>query len=510
MCFHFRYYQFNLSHTEPVTNLVPGEKTKYQIMLVPGTNVFVGVVNASYETGTAFCPCSTSDRLCLNCNRMEQTECECPCECPFEVSDDIHTAQPEVLDSIPPGCQAPSEQPLSYEALAQGDEIEMQSCLTVSCDIYTTQFDCLGVTGCEWCQVDVDGESLLNTPFCTSLLTCFNGVLGASDPYGEIVMGTTLVDPSIFSPPYSAGLGSFAGAIMILCLIIAVALYCYRNTVDQTIVNEHLYADSLQDNCGMPLSRFDYDDLSPSDDCEMNNIRQNLLLHQANPATLPSLSSPYRVVSSYRRVNGGESDLGYSTMTPQEESEHLFLTSTHDSLHPLHHNSTSDLASINASLCSFSAHNDRGYNGGGGGSGGGGSCYQQVRLAPPTVSSNANQLPHLHHSRTVGGGGVGGSSKVNSPISLYADIHTTPTAMAAVAAAAAATSSSSSPTKSGTLPASATTIDMLQQHSNTASMLMTNNAKNNKISAAPTSSSSPQKIILKPVQFTVHEQFEIS
>lgn len=388
-------------------------------MLVPGTNVFVGVVNASYETGTAFCPCSTSDRLCLNCYRMEQTECECPCECPFELQDDDNKISEQAKISA---CQAPNEQPLSYDALAQGDEIEMQSCLTVSCDIYTTQFDCLGVIGCEWCQVDVDGETHLHTPFCTSLITCFNGVLGASDPYGEVVMGTTLVDPSIFSPAYSAGLGSFAVAIMILCLIIAVALYCYRNTLDE---HAHLYGDSLQDNCGMPLSRFDYDDLSPSDGDELSNIRQNLLLHQANPATLPSLSSPYRVVSTYRRANGGESDLGYSTMTPQEESEHLFTT--HDSIHPLHHNSTSDLASLNTSLCSFSAQNDRG----GGYTGCNGNSnsqhhhhhYQQVRMAPPpTVSSNANQLapPTLH-------------AKVHSPISLSAaDIHTTTTTTATV------------------------------------------------------------------------------
>lgn len=25
------------------------------------------------------------DRLCLNCKRMEQTECECPCECPLDM-----------------------------------------------------------------------------------------------------------------------------------------------------------------------------------------------------------------------------------------------------------------------------------------------------------------------------------------------------------------------------------------------------------------------------------------
>lgn len=26
------------------------------------------------------------DRLCLNCNQMEQIVCECPCECPLDMN----------------------------------------------------------------------------------------------------------------------------------------------------------------------------------------------------------------------------------------------------------------------------------------------------------------------------------------------------------------------------------------------------------------------------------------
>jgi hypothetical protein len=54
-----RYYQFNTSLTSVLTNLVHGEHcSKYQIAAVPGTNVFVGVVNSTCEMATAFCPCS--------------------------------------------------------------------------------------------------------------------------------------------------------------------------------------------------------------------------------------------------------------------------------------------------------------------------------------------------------------------------------------------------------------------------------------------------------------------
>ena len=70
-----RFYQLNLTLNEqqwvdrsgapdmpvPVlTNLVHGEHCiRYQIVAIKGTNLFVGVVNQTCESATAFCPCST-------------------------------------------------------------------------------------------------------------------------------------------------------------------------------------------------------------------------------------------------------------------------------------------------------------------------------------------------------------------------------------------------------------------------------------------------------------------
>jgi hypothetical protein len=75
------------------------------------------------------------------------------------------------------------------------------------------------------------------------------------------------------------------------------------------------------------MSRFDFDDKSPDDDLIGSNAKQNLLLsNQTNHSItiLPNIS-PYRIPSNYRRPNG-DSDHGYSTMTPHEESEHLCIT----------------------------------------------------------------------------------------------------------------------------------------------------------------------------------------
>jgi hypothetical protein len=43
--------------------------------------------------------------------------------------------------------------------------------------------------GCEWCQLDSDEETPLETPFCTHQSKCFNGVLGSLTPYGDNALG---------------------------------------------------------------------------------------------------------------------------------------------------------------------------------------------------------------------------------------------------------------------------------------------------------------------------------
>ena len=126
-------------------------------------------------------------------------------------------------------------------------------------------------------------------------------------------------------PVYSA-LAPVVGAILALCIVVAFVTYCYRQNIDHNGATDHLYADSLQD-IAYPMSRFDFDDKSPDDDIIGSSAKQNLLLsNQTNQSItiLPNIS-PYRMPSNYRRPNG-DSDHGYSTMTPHEESEHLCIT----------------------------------------------------------------------------------------------------------------------------------------------------------------------------------------
>ncbi|KAL1394728.1 hypothetical protein pipiens_003002 [Culex pipiens pipiens] len=424
MCFNYvnrtvqRFYQFNMSLAEVVTNLMYGEKTKYQIMLIPGTNLFIGVVNSTNDGG-AFCPCSTVGNSCLNCNRMEQTECECPCECPLEYydeesrsgsgcssspsSDSRRSRQPRP-ESIPL-CSPLPEELISMNALNFESEYDLKSCSSINCEDYTTQGECLGLVGCEWCQVDIDGENTLNTPFCTSQLTCFNGVFGSATPYGD-VMSNNIME-SVLPPAYSA-IGPVAGAILALCLVVGFAMYCYRQNSAEA--SDQLYDDLVADHCnGLPLSRFDIEDHSPPDDCDISrtNAKQNLLMNNQNNANymiFPSVTSPYQMSSNYRRPNAGSSDHGYSTMTHHEESEHLCLSNAE----PVAPNasagkrlSMSDSASINTSVSSpYSNHqNFLSHNGKLKPTGIGGDSEEQQKLYDPsqTVLPSPSSVSRTGH-----------------------------------------------------------------------------------------------------------------
>lgn len=307
-----RFYEFNTTLDTILTNLVHGEHcARYHISSIPGTNAFVGMVNSSCNLG-AFCPCSVVDRLCLNCNRMEQSECECPCECslPEEQSCPVSSPPPAAV----PLCDFQPEKNTCKNHYFYNMASHLDSCFNFQCESYGSRSACLGVLGCEWCQLDRDGESGLSSPFCGAQTSCFGGVLGGPTPYGEGSLGQVAQDD--LSPAYSA-VGPIAGCIVALCLILALAVYCYKQNLTAELPEPYVApVPEPWPRSGVRMSH-----LNSEDDIhdERSGHQDKLLL--ANEPVAPV--SPYRVLTGYRRPNAaGESDHGYSTMTPHDDSEH--------------------------------------------------------------------------------------------------------------------------------------------------------------------------------------------
>ncbi|WAR23918.1 CAHD1-like protein [Mya arenaria] len=286
-----RFYTFNTSLDEVLTNLVHGEHcARYQIVAVPGTNLFLGMINQTCDIASAFCPCSMVDRLCLNCNRMGQVECECPCECPLAM--DFCNGDLLKSEDMNPSCSRALERE-ELAPVSLGLTTGLGQCQNIDCDSKTTHLDCLGVLGCEWCQVKsgegytkegVEIHKPLPRPFCAAQATCFGGVVGAPTPYGDRAILTIDADeePETKSaPPWlctATGIESTETpfSAWIHCQKIRTGIHSHTNFV---------------------LATFE------------------------NPASI----SPYRVNTSYRRPAGGDSDHGYSTMTPHDDSEHASL-----------------------------------------------------------------------------------------------------------------------------------------------------------------------------------------
>ncbi|KAK0095373.1 hypothetical protein PV326_008544 [Microctonus aethiopoides] len=312
-----RYYQFNTSLEEVLTNIIHGEHcVKYQIAAVPGTNLFFGVINETCAL-SAFCPCSTMDRLCLNCKRMEQTECECPCECSL-YSTDADTTNISDLES----CIPPYEQGIvptaRWNRITHPSHLILNQCPLTNCKSYVTESECLGIVGCQWCSIDGDGESLLSNPFCSDVYLCFKGILGSTLPYSDGLYNTqTIGDNSGREWP---SVGPVAGGILAIVLIFGITLFCYRlHSVQSGVEHQCLHLH------GSPgAHRMTHFDIGigggaiDGDPIELDRTKHHMdsLLSESVPPI-----SPYRVATNYRRPPGGDSDHGYSTMTPHDDTE---------------------------------------------------------------------------------------------------------------------------------------------------------------------------------------------
>lgn len=331
-----RYYRLNTSLNGVLGNAVHGEHcVKYQVSAVKETNIFIGIVNASCEVVATFCPCSVVDRLCLNCNRMEQRECECPCECPLNLDTCTHPNISYIDNSLCP--TVPEQQTISVQNTVTNMLTELEPCLPISCESQTSHEDCLGVLGCEWCRIDVDGDTLLANPFCTSIQTCFNGILGSPTPYNDQIDSSSNSE-DLMGRTYSP-IGPVIGSIFGVCLGLVFLFFCYRSYTSPSI--ERFYHTSAHEN------QVRMSDVNVSDDYRDVDNHQDKLLQDTKKL---EPVSPYCVSTGYRRPpTVADSDHGYSTMTPHDESEHLsFAPLELDSLE----DDISDATSINTSVSS--------------------------------------------------------------------------------------------------------------------------------------------------------------
>ncbi|KAK6308752.1 VWFA and cache domain-containing protein 1 [Coregonus clupeaformis] len=305
-----RFYKFNTSIIGDLTNLVHGSHcSKYRLTRIPGTNAFAGIVNETCDS-LAFCACSTVDRLCLNCHRMEQNECECPCECPLEVNE--CTGNLTYAENRNPSCEVHQE-PLSLTVMDSSLQDTLPQCINTRCSQRFTSSDCFGVLDCEWCMVDSDGKTHLDKPYCALQKECFGGIVGAKSPYMDS-MGMLDEEVVSLNMMKSAPVGPVAGGIMGCIMVLVLAVYAYRHQIHRRS-HQHMSPLAAQE---MSVRMSNLDNERDEDSHEDRGIISNTRFIAA--VIERHTHSPERRRRYWGR-SGTESDHGYSTMSPQEDSE---------------------------------------------------------------------------------------------------------------------------------------------------------------------------------------------
>ncbi|KAG0727111.1 VWFA and cache domain-containing protein 1 [Chionoecetes opilio] len=330
---------------------------QYALASVPSTNLILTIINQTCTPSVAFCPCSMDDRLCLNCQLVEAGACECPCECPLSVhpcgdspdegkshlwssesssssNDTKNSANriwqtyfdssfsagqpvPQVLElttqppDLAPTCHRDPEPPVSLQ-YSIGLLAHLDACVTEKCSLHVTPTSCLGVMGCVWCYLNADGSSL-GLPHCREVHHCYGGILGGPSPYPHGL--ATLPHSDNNHGDSGNPIGPVAGGVMAVFLVVALAVYCYKQHVS---TSHSLYTPtSLQPRPSIYQSQPAHDIDGGDDD----------LLDVCGVGAAAAVS-PYRMNPGYRRPPGvaDSSDQGYSTMTPHDDSENLNYT----------------------------------------------------------------------------------------------------------------------------------------------------------------------------------------
>ena len=244
-----RYYEFDTNHRNRVVhNKENGEHcSQYEISVLEGTNLFLGVVNVTCENEPkTFCPCNIRGRKCIVCNSEASDThakhptgyfdeellktCECPCECDIlspvnatdcsltnssdspqnnlidnSISENMGSASYKYqnrineIEDCPLDPESPPQPSLEDNKRLESairnlahytgstHPIRLPKCFDTECSAKLSRKTCFGVIGCSWCELDYDSTQniLLNIskPFCAEQNICFSGILNGYNPY---------------------------------------------------------------------------------------------------------------------------------------------------------------------------------------------------------------------------------------------------------------------------------------------------------------------------------------
>lgn len=145
-------------------------------------------------------------------------------------------------------------------------------------------------------------------------------------PYSDESTNGILVGTDISSSFKTLPVGPVAGGVLAFFVFVAVSVYCYRQQTRRRH-SGNCTAYGAGPGAGLRMTQLDndideHDDIEPDADETTAVVTHEFSLAAGAGLDNVAIVSPYRVNTGYRRPAGGDSDHGYSTMTPHEDSEH--------------------------------------------------------------------------------------------------------------------------------------------------------------------------------------------
>ncbi|XP_075253871.1 VWFA and cache domain-containing protein 1-like [Convolutriloba macropyga] len=354
----FRFSQkFSLDYSGKRQSYLLNNGTAFSVRRLAGTNLFHGIRGVMDETVNfqlCFCPRTHKDRCYLR--RPFDNRCWCPCVYLDSADDNCRAEEPHSVDNWV-ACE-PQPEVLKIGALDKHKFHDASNCIGFRCSSLTEQSKCDQNRECRWCEFEQvyfrSNNSRVIFPMqshqCDQLTNCYMRVRGFS-PYAK----PRYYDSQNQRLAHHSGgsstttpIGPVAGGVLASSIVIALAVFLIRHERQRRQMIA-MYNANYTSDVNVQMGAHEVDDYSLEQE-EDDIGYMNPMLH---PLPIIAIRNDRRH-HHHTRSYATDSDHGYSTMSPHEDSEPnpgAYSDATSVDRSVIEHNSPTDEESERSSTC---------------------------------------------------------------------------------------------------------------------------------------------------------------
>ena len=299
-----------------------GNATLFNVRRLKGTNLLLGIkaVPNFNALQNRFCFCASSHREECFLPLPYFNECWCSCTIPHDVGHQCRQ-EAEVLQDHWSPCDKESELLQFQEKRLTYAQSKLGQCVDFNCHSIAEQSACDQSRGCRWCEYEKLSYSSnqsepivpLARPYCERLDHCFMRIHNFY-PYPSIYTpGARIANIHHGSSSTTTPIGPVAGGVLASSIVIALAVFLIRHERQRRNLVA-LYNANYTSDVNVQVAVQEIDDHSLEQD--EDDIGYLNMLHP-----LPVIAVRNERRHPHLRNYGTDSDHGYSTMSPHEDSE---------------------------------------------------------------------------------------------------------------------------------------------------------------------------------------------